>query len=243
MRKLLLFSIALLFFISAEAQDQLYKVKLIRAAPGELLTVIDMIKSDMKSYESFGIEQPYLMRHSQGDQWDLMMMYPVTSLENYYSDGSQSKLNGSKTLGKTFGDSFYNMISYHEESFVMGPDKESFHNWFRQYNYYHIEIFTSLAGKQNELKKQREMENVFLNELKRRPNFIFTKVTGASWDIFTIGYYDDIVDYATAGDLPIEQEDAAAKKAGFESVYTIGSYLRALLLEHHDTLAGAVRAD
>jgi hypothetical protein len=36
-------------------------------------------------------------------------------------------------------------------------------------------------------------------------------------------------------------EDAAAKKAGFESVNTIGSYLRSLLLEHHDTLAGAIR--
>ena len=85
------------------------------------------------------------------------------------------------------------------------------------------------------------MENVFLNELKRRPNFIFTKVTGASWDIFTIGFYTNLKDYASSGGQPAEEQEKAAKKAGFEGANKIGSYLRELILEHHDTLAGAVR--
>lgn len=226
-----------------QAQNQLYKVKLIRAAPGKLLEVIDLLKADMKSHQQYGIEAPYLIRHSQGDHWDLMMIYPIDDLSNYYSDEFQAGLIGSNSLGKTYGDAFYQQISYQEESIVKGPEKSLFNDWFEQYGYYHIEIFTSLAGKQAELLKEREMENVYLEQINRRPNFIFTKVTGASWDIFTIGCYKDIKDYASSADIPIEEEDRAAKVAGFESVYTIGSYLRSLLLEHHDTLAGAVRAD
>ncbi len=226
-----------------QAQDQLYQVKLIRAAPGKLLEVIDLLKADMRSYQQYGIEQPYLMRHSQGDHWDLMMIYPVNDLSDYFSDEFQSKLVNSNSLGKTYGDAFFQQISHQEESIVKGPEKALFNDWFQQYGYYHIEIFTSLAGKQAELLKEREMENVYLKEINRKPNFIFTKVTGASWDIFTIGCYTGIKDYASSADIPIEEEDRAAKKAGFESVYTIGSYLRSLLLEHHDTLAGAVRAN
>lgn len=229
--------------LSLQAQEQLYKVKLMRAAPGKLLEVIELLKADMASYESYGIEQPYLMRHSQGDQWDLMMIYPIENLSAYYSEAFQNQLQGSNSLGKTYGDAFYERISYQEESIVSGPDKSLFNEWFRQYGYYHVEIFTSLAGKQAELLKEREMENVYLKEINRRPNFIFTKVTGASWDIFTIGYYTGIKDYASSADIPIEEENRAAKVAGFESVYTIGSYLRELLLEHHDTLAGAVRVE
>ncbi len=216
---------------------------MIRAAPGKLLEVIDLLKEDMKNYQQFGIEQPYLMRHSQGDHWDLMMIYPINDLSSYYGDTFQSGLEGSNSLSKSYGDAFYKQISYQEESIVAGPEKALFHNWFQQYGYYHVEIFTSLAGKQAELLKERQMENVYLEEINRRPNFIFTKLTGASWDIFTIGYYTGIKDYASSADISVEDEDRAAKKAGFQSVYTIGSYLRELLLEHHDTLAGAVRVD
>lgn len=239
----LLVALLLCFCLMTQAQDQLYQVKLIRAAPGQLLEVIDLLKEDMKNHEDYGIEQPYLIRHSQGDHWDLMMIYPVNDLADYYSADFQDGLSGSNSLGKTFGDDFFKQISFQEESIVKGPEKGLFHDWFRQYGYYHVEIFTSLAGKQAELLKEREMENVYLEEINRRPNFIFTKVTGASWDIFTIGYYTGIKDYASSADIPIEEEDRAAKVAGFESVYTIGSYLRSLLLEHHDTLGGAVRAE
>lgn len=239
----LLISFLLLGSLALRAQDQLYKVKLIRAAPGQLLQVIELLKADMASYEQYGIEQPYLIRHSQGDQWDLMFIYPINELSAYYSEVFQKGLQPSNSLGKTYGNAFYEKISYQEESIVRGPGKRIFHEWFQQYGYYHIEIFTSLAGKQAELLKEREMENVYLEEIERRPNFIFTKVTGASWDIFTIGCYSGLKDYAASADIPIEEEDRAAKVAGFESVYTIGSYLRSLILEHHDTLAGAVRVD
>ncbi|MGB5314837.1 MAG: hypothetical protein WBN56_02450, partial [Robiginitalea sp.] len=66
------------------------------------------------------------------------------------------------------------------------------------------------------------------------------RVLGPSWDIFTIGAYKSLQHYAEDGGNTFEIEDAAAVKAGFEGVNYIGSYLRSLLLGHHDTLANKV---
>jgi hypothetical protein len=225
--------------VNIVAQEQLYQVKLVRAAPGKLLQVIELYKEDIAKYADYGIQKPYLMRHSQGDQWDLMFIFPIDG--DYFSAEAVKKTNKSKTLGKRFGDPFFEKISSHQEAIFAGPAKSVFNKWFEEFGFYHVEIFTSLAGKQKELLKQREMENVYLTTLNRRPNFIFTKVAGPAWDIFTIGFYRDLKDMAVSGDLPDDVEDEAAKKAGFEGANTIGSYLRELILEHHDTLAGAIR--
>lgn len=244
-RTSLFFVVAIFLFlstISVSAQDQLYRVKLIRAAPGDLLEVIEMFKDDMKNHKNYGIEKPYLMRHSQGDHWDLLFIYPIDDLSKHFSTKVINKKRKSKTLGKKYGDEFFKKISSHQEAIFAGPNKNIFEQRFEEFSYYHVEIFTALAGKQKELLKQREMENIYYKELNRRQNFIFTKVTGSTWDIFTIGFYKNLKDYASAGDgSTAEDRENAAKKAGFKGTSTIGSYLREFLLEHHDTLAGAVR--
>ena len=226
--------------MSAFAQGQLYRVKLVRAAPGELLSVIELYKEDMKRHKEYGIEKPYLMRHSQGDQWDLMFIYPIESMKTHFSKAAMQKRKRSKTMAKSYGDAFFEKVSSNQEAVFAGPTKEQFTKRFDEFGYYHVEIFTALAGKQKELLKQRKMENVYYEVLNRRQNMIFTKVTGPTWDIFTVGFYKDLKDFAKGGGTPEEQE-AAAIKAGFRGVNYIGSYLRELILEHHDTLAGAVR--
>ena len=58
-------------FSNCEAQqsnDVYYKVITMRATPGKLLDLIDVIKIDLKNFDRAGIEKPFLMRHSQGDQ-------------------------------------------------------------------------------------------------------------------------------------------------------------------------------
>lgn len=229
----------LLITFTATAQQQ-YKVTLLRAKPGDLLEVIDVIKEDIANHETYGIEKPYLLRHSQGDHWDLMLIYPIEGLSSYFSEDYMSKRRSSNSLEKAYGDDFFDLVSFQEEAIVEGPDKEAFTKWFEAYSFYHIEIFTALAGKQEELLKQRQDENVFYENMDRRPNFIFTRVFGPSWDIFTIGAYDSLKDYADAG-LSVEEEDQAAKDAGFKGINYIGSYLRTLLLKHNDTLANKVK--
>lgn len=237
-----LFTLLLLssFAINAQTSDQLYKVTLLRAKPGSLLELIDKIKTDITNYQGYQTSKPYLLRHSQGDHWDLMLIYPIESMDQYFSKALSDKRAKSKTLEKPYGNAFFDLVSFQDEAIVKGPDKKAFSQALDGFDLFHIEIFTALAGKQAELLKQREAENVFYSKFDHRPNFIFTRVFGSSWDIFTVGWYKDMHDFA-GPDVSFEVEDQAAKDAGFEGVNFIGSYLRSLLLEHHDTLAKKVK--
>ncbi|MDT8415728.1 MAG: hypothetical protein RQ735_10170 [Flavobacteriaceae bacterium] len=241
MKRILITLIVLAASFTSQAQTQLYRVNLLRAKPGELLNLISVIKTDMTQHQKLGIEKPYLLRHSQGDHWDLMLIYPIQALDSYFSAVETNKRTASQSIEKKYGDAFFDLVSFQEEAIVSGPDLQTFINAFDNYNLFHIEIFTALAGKQSELLKQREMENVFYSHINHRPNLIFTRVFGPAWDNFTIGSYQNLQEYAADGGISFEQEDAAAKKAGFEGVNFIGSYLRSLLLEHHDTLANKVK--
>lgn len=231
--------LAVLISIQLTAQDQLYKVTLLRAKPGELLNLIEIINQDITNYTDYISNKPYLLRHSQGDHWDLMLIYPIDELEKYFSKDKTKRREKSQSLEKSMGHSFFNMVSYQEEAIFNGPLINKFAEAFEKYELFHIEIFTSLAGKQAELVKQRQSENKFYALINHRPNFIFNRVFGPSWDNFTIGFYEDMHDFA-GPEIPFEQEDQAAKTAGFEGVNYIGSYLRSLIAEHHDTLAWKV---
>lgn len=227
-------------FTRAQTGDQLYKVTLLRAKPTSLLALIDVIKLDIERYETFQVSKPYLLRHSQGDHWDLMLIYPMSSIDQYFSKDAVAKRMSAKSFEKPYGDAFFDLVSFQEEAIVSGPDKKTFSQAMNSFDLFHIEIFTALAGKQKELLSQRKAENKFYTAFDHRPNFIFTRVFGASWDIFTIGWYKDMHDFA-GPEVSFEVEDEAAKAAGFEGVNYIGSYLRSLLLEHHDTFAGKVK--
>ncbi|MFK7952649.1 MAG: hypothetical protein AB8B73_07355, partial [Ekhidna sp.] len=113
-------------FSFTQAQDQLYKVSLLRAKPGELLSVIDSIKEDISNYESYLKDKPYLLRHSQGDHWDLMLIHPIESMEDYFSGNEMDKRSKSITLEKKYTDDYFNIISFQEEGIVTGPPINDF---------------------------------------------------------------------------------------------------------------------
>ena len=50
----------------------------------------------------------------------------------------------------------------------------------------------------------------------------------------------DLKHFAESADIPEEKEEEAARHAGFEAANRIGTYLRTLIHQHHDTLAVAV---
>src|SRR5260370_17812753 len=82
----LLLSAALLARFSVPASDSssLYRILLLRAAPGRLLEVIDLYKRQLPVYDRGGESRPFLLRHSQGDQWDLRLLFPMESFAAYY---------------------------------------------------------------------------------------------------------------------------------------------------------------
>ncbi|MGH6802583.1 MAG: hypothetical protein ACREC3_04360 [Methyloceanibacter sp.] len=85
------------------------------------------------------------------------------------------------------------------------------------------------------------LENAYLKALKRPENLVFVRDSGAGWDLFTLGSYRDLKHYAESADIPEKDQEAAARAAGFEAASRIGTYLRTLIREHHDTLAVAVK--
>ena len=229
-----------LFAVStkASAPGYLYKTRLVQAAPGKLLDLIELHKSSLAEYRRAGDEQPLIMRHSQGDRWDLLLLIPMKSYADYYSPERVSKRD---QLLKESHHKLDALIAWQEDVFVYGPPLAEIQRAFASSAFFHVEMFDALAGKQDELFKEREMENAYQRALKRPENFIFVRDQGAAWDLFTIGAYRDLKHYAESAGIPETEQESAAKSAGFESANRIGPYLRTLINLHHDTLAVKVR--
>ena len=218
----------------------LYKVSLVQAAPGKLLEIIDLYKARAAEMKQAGDEAPLWMRHSQGDHWDLMILFPFGSYSEYYQTDRMSKRKQAEQASK-LDDKLKEDIAWQEDLFVYGPALDNLRKAFANGGFFHVEMFVALPGKFADLYKEREMENAYSKALKEPENFIFVRDQGAAWDIFTIGVYRDLKHYAESADVPAKDQEAAAKAAGFEAPSQIGPYLRRFIREHHDTLAVAIK--
>ena len=248
-----LFSLpGLLFFGPRAAGEQpsaepsfLYKATFVRAAPGKLLDLIALYKERMAVYDASGDERPFWWRHTQGDHWDLMLLFPIGSYTEYYSPervGRRKKATDESSLSAPeFLRKVNSFSAWKEDIFVLGPPFESVKKAFEGTAYYHIEIFVSLPGKQEDLYKEREMENIYQVTLGRPENLIFVKDQGAAWDLFTLGCYRDILHWASPSDISIEARVSAARKAGFKDPEEIGPYMRTLIDWHRDTMGVAIK--
>lgn len=228
-----------------QAGPATYEAQFLRAAPGRLLELIGLLQSREALYRTAGEHGPIIFRHSQGDQWDLLVLTPLRSIEHHFSDerraawAAAAARNGVDPSG--FASSFDAQVAWHEELYVQGPPVAELDGALTGNGYFHLEIFQALAGKRDSLLAERVMENDFLRRIGRPTNLIFTKVAGGPWDCFTLGLYRDLPHYAEPSRASVAEEDAAARAAGFESRNHIGAYLRKFLSGHHDTLGGIVR--
>lgn len=228
--------------VSASPADNsyLYKVTLVQAAPGKLPDLIDLYKVQAAALQAAGEEAPLWMRHSQGDHWDLMILYPMGTYAAFYQAGRISRRRQADPAGKLAGKISEN-IAWQEDLFSYGPPLADLRKAFANGAFFHVEMFVALPGKFADLYKEREMESAYAKSLKEPENFIFVRDQGAAWDIFTIGIFRDLKHYAESADVPAKDQEAAAKAAGFEAPSQIGPYLRRFIREHHDTLAVAVK--
>ena len=223
----------------------LYKTTFVRAAPGKLLDLIALYKEQMAIIEAAGDARPHWWRHTQGDQWDLMILTPMGSYTEYYAKARIAKRDKAAAAagltGADFGRQLGACVSWKEDVFVYGPALEFVKKQFEGMGYFHIEIMVALPGKQAELYKEREMEDVYGVAQGRPYNMIFVRDQGANWDIFTLGCYRDLQHWAQPSPLAKEQRDDAARRAGFESADAIGPYMRTLIDMHRDTMGVAIR--
>jgi hypothetical protein len=222
----------------------LYRTLMVRAAPGALLDLIELFQERVPVYVAAGELPPLMMRHSQGDQWDLLLLYPMGSFTDYFSaERVAQRVDAAMEAGMSdaeFEQGLNQLVSWREDLFVEGPPVEEVQRAFADNAYYHVEMFIALPGKREALLEERQMENAYLAGIDRPLNLIFTRVAGADWDLYTIGFYEDVKHWAAVADVPVARRDASARAAGFEGADRIGTYMRTLIQWHHDTLATAV---
>ncbi|HEY3204953.1 MAG TPA: hypothetical protein VGL03_14980 [Thermoanaerobaculia bacterium] len=219
----------------------LYRAALVQAAPGKLLEVVDLYKSGWPGVKESGDAPPFAMRHSQGDRWDLLLLFPMGSQAEFYAAERIARRHRASELARAALDRLDDAIAWQEDVFVYGPSVEELQARFAKAGFFHVEMFETLPGRRRDLYRQREMENAYLRRLGLPENLIFVRESGAPWDLFTVGFYRDLKHYAEGADVPSAKQDEAAKAAGFENAGGIGPYLRTLIALHHDTLAVGIR--
>ena len=229
----------------AEVAPPVYQAVMMRATPGRLLDLVELVKSRLPVYRAAGEAAPVLMRHAQGDQWDLLVLVPIGTIAEHF--GAERQIRWRSAVKRTgFDDAEFlrrldEWVSWQEELYVTGPPITELESAAAASGYFHLEIFQALAGMRDSLMAERAMENDFLARIGKPANFIFRKVTGPAWDAFTIGFYRDLQHYAEPSRVSPEDEDRAARAAGFQSRNHIGAHLRRYLQGHHDTLGSVVR--
>ncbi len=230
---------------SASTPKYLYKTTFVRAAPGKLLDLIALFKGRMAVEDAAGDERPLWWRHTNGDQWDLMLLYPMRSYPEYYAKERIAKREKAAEAAPPAQQEFLKNLnacaSWREDLLVMGPPLEVVKKAFGEASFYHCEIFISLPGKQEELYKEREMENIYQAGIGRPETLIFVRDQGAAWDLYTLGCYRDQQTWAASSNMTKEQRDEAARRAGFKSADEIGPSMRTLIDMHRDTQGVAIK--
>jgi hypothetical protein len=219
----------------------LYRATLVQAAPGRLLELIELEKTLSALDSESGDEPPLAMRHSQGDKWDLLLLYPMGGWADFYRADRVARREKGYRASRALRARIREAIAWQEDVFVLGTPLSEVRERFAKAGFYHVEMFEALPGRQAELYRQREMENAYDQALGRPQSLIFVRDSGAPWDLFTVGCYRDLKHYAESADIPEAEQESAARAAGFEGAKQIGPYLRTLIREHHDTLATAVK--
>jgi hypothetical protein len=217
---------------AADANRYLYRTTLVQAAPGRLLDLIDLYKAGWPGTKDSGDEPPLAMRHSQGDRWDLLLLFPMGSWGEYYSADRVARRRKAREAATADLGRLSDDTAWTEDVFVTGPPLEIVRGQAAGAGFFHVEMFEALPGKLPGLYRQREMENAYLRALALPQNLIFVRESGAAWDLFTIGAYRDLKHYAANADVPEAKQEEAARAAGFDGVKAIGPYLRTFRRSH-----------
>lgn len=225
----------------------LYRLQILQAAPGRLVELIDAAKKRAVLAVTAGDEAPVIVRHSQGDHWDLVVLWPMGDWSAFYEPSRVARRQGVlKDAGLTPEDSeqqFLALVAWHEDLYARGPAVEALRAQVKDANLLHFEMMQSLPGKREALVEERRMENAFNRNRGRGETLIFVHDAGAAWDVVTLGVYRNWRHYAESELISPEDNDAAAKKAGFPNADGVGPYMRTLISTHRDTLGPQIRFD
>ena len=102
---------------------------MLQAAPGRLLELIDVVKKHAALAAAGGEAAPVIMRHSQGDHWDLAVLWPMDDWGAYYSQARVAKREAAaRASGRAPADverELDPLVSWHEDLYLRGPSVEA----------------------------------------------------------------------------------------------------------------------
>lgn len=240
MRRAIILAFALLigsaaFPAYAEGTD-FYRITTLRAAPGSWIDLKALIEGqgEAGSVSADGRNIPYRIRHSQGAQWDFMLIQPVADFSGYFGEKTQS-------LESDFRSEVAKLADFEEDWFVSGPAHQGVKDAYADTGMFLVEMFRARAGMKAALADSRVRENGVLEAIGVPSNFVFVGEFGADWDVMTIGFHESLATYAVAGnETSADDGDKAARDFGFQAMGTLAPELRELLTQHNDTIARAL---
>jgi len=222
----------------------LYRFVMLQAGPGKLADLIALYRNRAPVIAAGGDEKPVIVKHSQGDHWDLLVILPYGNRPDYYSRERIARREAAAEAAglpsAAFDRQAAAMTLWQEDLYVLGPPVEVLREHVKDAGLLHFEMIRSLPGKFDELVEERRMENVFNRERGRGQTLIFTRDQGADWDVITLGVYRNWRQYGETEYIPPEVSEAAARKAGFAGASVVGNYMRTLMSTHRDTLGPPV---
>ena len=220
---------------TAQAHDEtgLYRVTMLRAAPGqwyELKAVLEG-QGEAGKPDAEGRVVPYRIRHSQGDQWDFMLIQPLSGWDRYFSRENMR-------LEAAFREAIGKHADYELDWFVSGPSHADASALFAGAGLFHLEIYQARAGMKGALADSRIRENAIFADLGTSQNSIWLGQFGADHDVMTIGFYKDWAAYvehnATGSD---EEWETLSRAHGYGGAGDLSPQLRSFLTGHADTFA------
>lgn len=223
----------------------LYRFAILQAAPGRLVELIDLLKARAPVIAAGGDEAPFIVRHSQGDHWDLVVILPMGSFSEHYGRERVAKREAAAVASGQSSAEYDRrlnaLLAWDEDLYVLGPPVEAFRRHVEDAGLLHFEMMQELPGQREALVEERRMENAFARARGRYETLIFVREAGAAWDVVTLAVYRNWRQYAESELIAPEVSDEAARKAGFESSAAVGPYMRTLISTHRDTLGPPVR--
>ncbi|MDX1579978.1 MAG: serine hydrolase, partial [Gemmatimonadota bacterium] len=150
--------------------DHLYRVEMLRAAPGAFEELMQVIEESRSLHAEAGDPAPFWMRHSQGDQWDFMLLHPVGTRADYHSEERSARRAQAWDwpAGLRLRARREAATAYREDWFARGVPPEELRRRFDGMDFYHIEMFVGLPGERDALVEQRRMENRYYAHLDRQ---------------------------------------------------------------------------
>ena len=230
---------------AAQPASVLYRFEILQAAPGRLLELIEVSKKRAAVAVAAGDPAPVVARHSQGDHWDLLLVWPMGEWWAFNEPARiarrEAAIRAAGLAVEQFERQLDPLVAWHEDLFVRGPSVDALRAHVADAGLVHFEMMQALPGKREALIEERRMENAFNRHRGRGETLIFVREAGAAWDVVTLGAYRNWRQYAESELIPQDVNEAAARKAGFPGADGVGPYMRTLISTHRDTLGPQIR--